>query len=100
MIHIFISDESIPAEIRNMEQRAIDIFLRALKSGSEKKKNINLIIVGKKGAGKTSLVCNLFGEKIAEPDKTNGIKIHRSKCKIGSDPWTKTEGMPWKKFCA
>ncbi|CAG2226358.1 unnamed protein product [Mytilus edulis] len=41
----FFIDERIPEEIRNMEQQSIDIYKRALKSGSEKKRDINLVIV-------------------------------------------------------
>ncbi|XP_071161708.1 uncharacterized protein [Mytilus edulis] len=82
-------DGKIPVEIRNMDQHSIDIYLRALKSGSEKRRDINLVIVGKKGAGKTSLVHRLFGEDFANLESTNGIEIHRRQCKIKSDEWTR-----------
>lgn len=75
-----------------MDQHSIDIYLRALKSGSEKRRDINLVIVGKKGAGKTSLVHRLFGEDFANLESTNGIEIHRRQCKIKSDEWTKIGG--------
>lgn len=75
-----------------MEKHSIDIYKKALKSGSEKKRNINLVIVGKKGAGKTSLVRRLFGKKFTNLKSTNGIEIHRRQCKIKSNEWTKIRG--------
>ena len=44
------------------DKRSIDLYLKLLESGSEKKRDIRLVIVGKKGAGKTSLVKRLFNE--------------------------------------
>lgn len=75
-----------------MDQHSIDIYLRALKSGSEKRSDINLVIVGRKGAGKTSLVRRLFGEEFSNLESTNGIEIHRRRCKIKSNEWTRIGG--------
>ncbi|CAG2226355.1 unnamed protein product [Mytilus edulis] len=72
-----------------MEPWSIELYLKALKCGSEKRRDITLVIVGKKGAGKTSLVRRLFGEELTNLESTNGIEIHRRQCKIKSDQWTK-----------
>ncbi|XP_071150600.1 uncharacterized protein, partial [Mytilus edulis] len=60
------------------------------------KRDIRLVIVGKKGAGKTSLLKRLFGEEIhnRELTSTNGIEIHRIRCKANYDDgeWNKLDG--------
>ncbi|CAG2238275.1 unnamed protein product [Mytilus edulis] len=81
----------IPEQIKKMDQESIDIYLNALESGSERRKDINLIIVGKKGVGKTSLVRRMFGEELKGVKKTNGIDIHRRRCQIN------LSDMEWKK---
>lgn len=89
----------IPIEIKLMsDKKYIPLYLNLLKSGSEKKRDIRLVIVGKKGSGKTSLVKRLFEEEIEEVPSTNGIDIHRIRCKANSDDgiWNKLEGIT---FC-
>ncbi|VDI29325.1 Hypothetical predicted protein [Mytilus galloprovincialis] len=80
-------DEMVPTEIKLMaDKRSIDLYLKLLESGSEKKRDIRLVVVGKQGAGKTSLIRRLFGEDdIKDVTSTNGIKIHKIKCKAMSD---------------
>ncbi|CAG2196111.1 unnamed protein product [Mytilus edulis] len=73
---------SIPAIILRMDNESIEIYKKALESGSEIKHDIRIIIVGKKGAGKTSLVRNLLKENLYNVDSTNGIDIHVKRCKI------------------
>ncbi|VDI82033.1 Hypothetical predicted protein [Mytilus galloprovincialis] len=73
---------SIPAAILRMDKESIRIYMKALESGSEIKHDIRVIIVGKKGAGKTSLVRNLLKENLDGVESTNGIDIHIKKCKI------------------
>ncbi|XP_063408132.1 uncharacterized protein LOC134691514 [Mytilus trossulus] len=90
-----IEDEMVPTEIKLMaDKRSIDLYLKLLESGSEKKRDIRLVIVGKKGAGKTSLIRRLFGEDITDVTSTNGIEIHKIKCKAMSDDgiWNKLDG--------
>ncbi|VDH96323.1 Hypothetical predicted protein [Mytilus galloprovincialis] len=82
-------DDRIPIAIRKMEPWSIELYLKTLKSGSEKRRDLTLVVVGKKGAGKTSLVRRLFGEELTNLESTNGIEIHRRQCKIKSDQWTK-----------
>ncbi|CAC5406238.1 unnamed protein product [Mytilus coruscus] len=84
----------VPTEIKLMaDKRSIDVYLKLLESGSEKKRDIRLVVVGKKGAGKTSLVRRLFGEDIKDVTSTNGIEIHKIKCKAMSDDgiWNKLD---------
>ncbi|XP_063417381.1 uncharacterized protein LOC134699914 [Mytilus trossulus] len=84
----------VPTEIKLMaDKRSIDLYLKLLESGSEKKRDIRLVVVGKKGAGKTSLIRRLFGEDITDVTSTNGIEIHKIKCKAMSDDgvWNKQE---------
>lgn len=68
-------------------RKYVPLYLKLLESGSEKKRDIRLVIVGKKGTGKTSLLKRLFGEKInnRKLTSTNGIEIHRTRCKANSD---------------
>ncbi|XP_076113978.1 uncharacterized protein LOC143082263 isoform X2 [Mytilus galloprovincialis] len=91
------------------DKRSIPLFLKMLESGSEKKRDIRLVVVGKKGAGKTSLIKRLFGERIqisswferwlfgdkqSAVPSTNGIDIHTIKCKTQCDDgiWKKIDG--------
>ncbi|XP_076116612.1 uncharacterized protein LOC143084091 [Mytilus galloprovincialis] len=89
-----VGDE-VPTEIKLMtDKRSVELYLKLLQSGSEKKRDIRLVIVGKKGAGKTSLIKKLFGEDITDVTSTNGIEICTIKCKAMSDDgvWNKLDG--------
>ncbi|XP_052067823.1 uncharacterized protein LOC127707359 [Mytilus californianus] len=93
------------------DKTSVPLYLKLLESGSEKKRDIRLVIVGKKGAGKTSLVKRLFNEgkkgagltsflkrlfggNNADVTSTNGIEIHMIKCKAksGDSIWNRLEG--------
>ncbi|VDI44551.1 Hypothetical predicted protein [Mytilus galloprovincialis] len=85
----------VPTEIKLMtDKRSVELYLKLLQSGSEKKRDIRLVIVGKKGAGKTSLIKRLFGENNTDVTSTNGIEIRTIKCKAMSDDgvWNKLDG--------
>ncbi|XP_071122491.1 uncharacterized protein [Mytilus edulis] len=89
-----VGDE-VPTEIKLMtDKRSVELYLKLLQSGSEKKRDIRLVIVGKKGAGKTSLIKRLFGEDNTDVTSTNGIEIRTIKCKAMSDDgvWNKLDG--------
>ncbi|CAC5363352.1 unnamed protein product [Mytilus coruscus] len=109
--HIFV-DNKVPTEVELMaDKRSVPLYLKLLESGSEKKRDIRLVIVGKKGAGKTSFFNRLFkegkkdggptsifkrwfGGNNADVTSTNGIEIHVIKCKAKFDDsiWNKLEG--------
>lgn len=93
-LHIFILktllfvEDKVSIEIRQMSNKKyVPLYLKLLESGSEKKRDIRLVIVGKKGTGKTSLLKRLFREEInyRELTSTNGIEIHRIRCKANYD---------------
>ncbi|XP_071175749.1 uncharacterized protein [Mytilus edulis] len=91
-----VEDDNVPTEIRLMsDKKSLPLYLKLLESGSEKKRDIRLVIVGEKGAGKTSFLKRLFEEEIGEVTSTNGIEIHRIKCLAESDDgiWNKLEGI-------
>ncbi|XP_071141470.1 uncharacterized protein [Mytilus edulis] len=88
-------EDEVPTEIKLMtDKRSVELYLKLLESGSEKKRDIRLVVVGKKGAGKTSLIKRLFGEDNTDVTSTNGIEIHKIKCKAMSDDgiWNKLDG--------
>ncbi|XP_052096751.1 uncharacterized protein LOC127731935 isoform X4 [Mytilus californianus] len=90
-----IKDDIVPTEIKLMaDKRSVPLYLELLESGSEKKRDIRLVIVGKNGAGKTSLIKRLFSEENTDVTSTNGIEIHTIKCKAMSDDgiWNKLDG--------
>ncbi|XP_052075286.1 uncharacterized protein LOC127712721 isoform X3 [Mytilus californianus] len=90
-----VIDDMVPTEIKLMaDKRSVPLYLKLLESGSEKKRDIRLVIVGKKGAGKTSLIKRLFSEENTDVTSTNGIEIHTIKCKAMTDDgiWNKLDG--------
>lgn len=91
----YIVDDEVPIEIRLLtDKKYVPLYLQLLESGSEKKRDIRLVIVGKQGAGKTSLVKRLFREVEEDITSTNGIEIHRIrfKTKSNSSNWKKIDG--------
>ncbi|CAC5382462.1 unnamed protein product [Mytilus coruscus] len=91
-----VKDDIVPPEIKLMsDKKFVPMYLKLLESGSEKKRDIRLVIVGKKGAGKTSLLKRLFGEKMGGVRSTNGIEIHRVKCHAETNDgiWNKLEDI-------
>ncbi|XP_071142186.1 ankyrin-1-like [Mytilus edulis] len=90
-----VEDDKVPTEIELMaDKKSVPLYLKLLESGSEKKRDIRLVIVGKNGAGKTSLIKRLFSEENTDVTSTNGIEIHTIKCKAMSDDgiWNKLDG--------
>ncbi|XP_076084973.1 uncharacterized protein LOC143055700 [Mytilus galloprovincialis] len=83
------TDDVVPIEIKLMsDKKSVPLYLNLLESGFEEKRDIRLVIVGKKGSGKTSLVKRLFGvdkSEIPEVTSTNGIEIHRIRCDANTD---------------
>ncbi|KAH3863896.1 uncharacterized protein LOC127866672 [Dreissena polymorpha] len=70
----------VPNDVKNMDEKAIEIYSKALKDGVEEIKNIRLMVLGMFGVGKTSLVNNMikdFRDKNIVPQSTEGIDLHR-----------------------
>ncbi|XP_052094031.1 uncharacterized protein LOC127730022 [Mytilus californianus] len=72
----------IPDEILRMDKKSIDLYLRILETGTETRRDIRVIVVGKQGVGKTSLIRRLLCEDVSNVQSTNGIDIYVKKCKI------------------
>ncbi|XP_076083736.1 uncharacterized protein LOC143054607 isoform X2 [Mytilus galloprovincialis] len=93
-----VKDDIVPAEIRLMaDKKSVPLYMKLLESGSEKKRDIRIVLVGQKETGKTSLLKRLFGDDksmLGEIDSTNGIEIHRITCKANYDDglWNKLDG--------
>ncbi|OPL33259.1 hypothetical protein AM593_04634, partial [Mytilus galloprovincialis] len=93
-----VKDDIVPAEIRLMaDKKSVPLYMKLLESGSEKKRDIRIVLVGQKETGKTSLLKRLFGDDksmMGEIDSTNGIEIHRITCKANNDDgiWNKLDG--------
>lgn len=96
---IFFVDDKVPIEIKLMaDKKYVPLYLKLLESGSEKKRDIRLVILGEKGSGKTSFLKRLLREDITTirmVTSTDGISIHRTRCNINSDDsiWNKFDGM-------
>ncbi|KAH3725644.1 hypothetical protein DPMN_051493 [Dreissena polymorpha] len=78
--------DKIPNDVKQLDDKGIKIFFKALQDGEEEVKNIRLMVVGMFGVGKTSLVNNLirdFRDKNITPLNTDGIDLHR--CQVMED---------------
>lgn len=76
----------MPETIKHMSVHDREEFLNAAKSGTTKRCNVRVMIVGEKSAGKTCLLRRLMNEGIDDVKSTDGINIERRKCQI--DLWT------------
>ncbi|XP_052245124.1 uncharacterized protein LOC127854166 isoform X2 [Dreissena polymorpha] len=78
--------DKIPNAVKQLDDKGIKLFFKALQDGEEEVKNIRLMVVGMFGVGKTSLVNNLikdFRDKNITPLSTDGIDLHR--CQVMED---------------
>ncbi|KAH3844005.1 uncharacterized protein LOC127877278 [Dreissena polymorpha] len=72
--------DQFPSDLKQLDAQSAEIFAKALKDGSEKVKNIRLMVVGMFGVGKTSLVKNLIKDLRDEnlkPVSTEVIELRR-----------------------
>ncbi|XP_060595065.1 uncharacterized protein LOC132749353 isoform X2 [Ruditapes philippinarum] len=71
-------------EIQKMDQSSIQLYMKLLDEGYEDVYNIRVIVVGHKGAGKTTLTKRLLNEDvyIGKEESTNGIEVHVNRCKV------------------
>lgn len=78
--HIFRTQNVIDG--MKIDADAEDRVLRYLKEGSEEFYEINLMLIGQSGVGKTTIAKGLLGD--LDPkiplDKTNGIDVHLHRC--------------------
>lgn len=82
-------------EARNQlsEEDKIRFYKLTQTSKTENRYFVNIKVVGKQGAGKTSLVRRLLKENINDVSCTDGIVIHRCKINIENGKWTFGKGI-------
>lgn len=66
----------LPSVIYNMDEDSKELYRRVLQQGKETKREIRVLILGQKGAGKTTLTRRLLSMSIEDVTDTNGIEIH------------------------
>ena len=90
-----LAESTIPDQLLQMEEKDKNLYLKIIKSGTEKRYYIRLMIVGENGVGKTCLMRRLLGEGIDDVTSTDGIDVVTRKCKIGlSDgKWKLNKGI-------
>ncbi|CAC5423659.1 unnamed protein product [Mytilus coruscus] len=86
--------KEIPDAIKEMSEHDRIMFLKAAKNGTAVRYNIRIILVGKEGVGKTSLLRRLMSEEIEGVKSTDGINIEVKNCKIDlhTKEWIFTKG--------
>lgn len=72
----------MPNTIKKMSDHDREEFLKAAKSGTTKRYNIRVMIVGEKSAGKTCLLRRLMNEPIDDVVSTDGLDIKRRICQV------------------
>jgi predicted GTPase len=83
------SPGSLPPEIVQMGPESVQLYLDALKEGSEQVYNIRLMIIGHWNVGKTSLTRRLLRTVSTSPpiESTNGIDIHQCSVRLSDGKW-------------
>lgn len=86
----------VPLEIDKMEKADKERYIKILKEGSQRRYHIKLMILGRHGVGKTSLMKRLLQEtieQVKDVKSTDGINIEK-KCKVDivSGKWIFCEG--------
>ncbi|VDI35533.1 Hypothetical predicted protein [Mytilus galloprovincialis] len=72
----------MPETIKQMSEDDRREFLKATKSGTQKRYNIRVLIVGENSVGKTCLLRRLLNEPIDDVQSTDGLDIERRKCQV------------------
>lgn len=89
------SEHLIPSELLDKSEEAVKIYKDGLKTGTERRNKVRIIVVGPKKSGKTCLVRRLLKKGIGDVNSTNGVEIHISKCKakLSDSQWICQEGI-------
>lgn len=77
----------MPATIKQMSVQERDEFLKAAKSGTTKRYDCRIMIVGENEVGKTSLLRRLMNEQIDGVQSTDGIERRICQINIQSGEW-------------
>ncbi|CAG2194445.1 unnamed protein product [Mytilus edulis] len=77
--------KEMPETIKQMSDHDREEFLKATQSGTSKRYNVRVMIVGKGQVGKTCLLRRLMKEQIDDVKSTDGLDIVRKKCQINVD---------------
>ena len=96
MCDFFHLDKStIPDQILLMNEKDKEMYLEIIKSGTERRCYIRLMIVGENGVGKTCLMRRLLGQGIDHVTSTDGIDVVTRKCKIkvSDGTWEVNDGI-------
>ena len=90
-----LAKSTIPGQILQMDEKDKKLYLEIIRSGTEKRYYIRLMIVGESGVGKTCLMRRLLGEGIDDVTSTDGIDVITRKCKIrvSDGEWIPTKGI-------
>lgn len=77
-----------------MDTKSVERYLTILETGTEIRHDIRVIVVGKRGAGKTCLIRRLLCQDTSNVKSTNGIEIHVKKCnvRLSDGKWMFAEG--------
>ncbi|CAC5389060.1 unnamed protein product [Mytilus coruscus] len=88
-LHLEIKPKyNIPLEIQKMTDSEKDKYIKILQEGNEKRYHIKIMILGRQGVGKSSLMRRLLRESIKDVISTDGIDIvRRCKVDIESKDW-------------
>ena len=80
--------DSAKSDVKDLDKRAIETYLKALKNENEAARHIRIMVIGMFGAGKTSLVRNLLSLDDIDLESTDGIDIHVNECFVSeTDEW-------------
>jgi GTPase SAR1 family protein len=90
-----LAKSTIPGQILQMNEKDKEMYLDIIKSGTERRYYIRLMIIGENGVGKTCLMRRLLEEDIDEVTCADGIDVVISKSKIrhSDGKWILNEGI-------
>ncbi|VDI73379.1 Hypothetical predicted protein [Mytilus galloprovincialis] len=87
--------KEMPETIKQMSEDDSREFLKATKSGTQKRYHIRVLIVGENSVGKTCLLRRLLNEPIDDVQSTDGLDIERRKCQVDVETAVKHPYSSW-----